>query len=201
MLIALTLVAATLCVFSACDDNGDPADTTTAATTTAATTTAATTESTTESTTASTTGSSVPSGYKLFSNDDISFAYPSTWEKDEEDGMALLQGTQNTNNITVVSEDATDIYDDMTAQSFEEEYAPIYELMGMTLTNVKVSHKTTNGLDVIVISYDAEISGVTMKQTQYVITVGEYTYTVSITETVADPALAENVFNTLKEVK
>jgi len=105
------------------------------------------------------------------------------------------------NNITVVSEDATDIYNDMTTESFEEEYAPIYEMLGMPLTNVKVSHKTTNGLDVVVISYDAELSGVIMKQTQYVTTVGEYTYTISITEGVADPALAENVFNTLKEVK
>ncbi|MBE6531318.1 MAG: hypothetical protein E7679_04425 [Ruminococcaceae bacterium] len=115
--------------------------------------------------------------------------------------MSILQNPQNMNNITVVSEDATDIYNDMTTESFEEEYAPIYEMLGMPLTNVKVSHKTTNGLDVVVISYDAELSGVIMKQTQYVTTVGEYTYTISITEGVADPALAENVFNTLKEVK
>ena len=144
----------------------------------------------------------IPEGYKLYDNGDISFAYPDDWTKTDGSTVMLMNPTGAGNNITVVYEAKTDIYDDMTISDFNDMFKPVFEAMGMTITNPSVSNSTNdNGLKIAKISYTVSSSGVNMKQTMYIMTVGQRTYTVTVTESTSDAALVKNVFDTLTLVK
>jgi hypothetical protein len=52
-----------------------------------------------------------------------------------------------------------------------------------------------------VISQNAVNNGVAMKQTQYIMAVGDRNYVVTVTEVVSDAKLVETVFQTLKPAK
>ena len=70
--------------------------------------------------------------------------------------------------------------------------------MGMTVTNGAVElTENENGLEILKISYNTEISGVTMKQTQFLTNGSDYTYIITVTEVTDDAALVSNVFETL----
>ena len=142
----------------------------------------------------------IPEGYKLYDNGNISFAYPDDWTI--TDGSTVLITAGAGNNITVVYEAKTNMYEDMTMDDFNEMFVPAYEAMGMTVSNASVN-STTNDNDVKItkISYKATASGVTMKQTLYITTAGQRTYTVTVTETTNDATLVKNVFDTLTIVK
>ena len=138
-----------------------------------------------------------PVGYTLFENDALSFAYPKGWAK-QDGSVVILQDAVTGNNITVVSESKNAFYDTMTIQDFEAQMKPVYEAMGMTVENVKLERKeNAQGLKVLMISYDNTTQGMSMKQTQYVTTIGAYSYTVTVTEVAADAELAKTVFDTL----
>ena len=138
-----------------------------------------------------------PAGYTLFENDALSFAYPKGWAK-QDGSVVILQDAVTGNNITVVSESKNAFYDTMTIQDFEAQMKPVYEAMGMTVENVKLERKeNAQGLKVLMISYDNTTQGMSMKQTQYVTTIGAYSYTVTVTEVAADAELAQTVFDTL----
>lgn len=143
----------------------------------------------------------IPEGYQVYENQGLSFAYPEDWTKTDGSTVILINPTGIGNNITVVYEGKTDMYAEMTAESFDELMRPTYEAMGMTLSNVTVNQKTSNGLDVTEINYTAKVMGVTMEQTAFITTIGDRTYTVTVTETTQDDTLVSNVFNTLYEVK
>ena len=143
----------------------------------------------------------IPEGYQVYENGGLSFAYPENWTKTDGSTVILINPTGIGNNITVVYEGKTDMYAEMTAESFNELLKPTYEAMGMTLSNVTVNQKTSNGLDVTEINYTAKVMDTTMEQTAFIATIGDRTYTVTITETTQDDTLVSNVFNTLYEVK
>lgn len=139
----------------------------------------------------------VPTGYTVFENDTLSFAYPKGWAK-QDGSVVILQDAATRNNITVVSESKNAFYDTMTIQDFETQMKPAYEAMGMTVDNVKLERKeNAQGLKVLVMSFDNTTQGVSMKQTQYVTTIGAYSYTVTVTEVTADAELVQTVFDTL----
>jgi len=140
---------------------------------------------------------SAPAGYTLFENDALSFAYPKGWAK-QDGSVVILQDAATSNNITVVSESKNAFYDTMTIQDFETQMKPVYEAMGMTVDNVKLERKeNAQGLKVLVMSFDNTTQGVSMKQTQYVTTIGAYSYTVTVTEVAADAEMVQTVFDTL----
>lgn len=139
----------------------------------------------------------IPEGYKLYENSDLSFAYPEDWSMQSGSVVMLINPAGVGNNINVVYENKTDAYDDLTVESFNESLKPAYEAMGMRISNVAVSHETTNNVNYTKLSYSATVSGTKMKQTALIATIGNYTYSITITETNADAELVETVINTL----
>ena len=139
----------------------------------------------------------IPEGYKRYQNDDLSFAYPEDWTKRSGSAEILVNPEGAGNNITVVYEDKTDIYDDLTVESFNRKLRPSYEAIGMTLSNVAVKEGKTNNVEYVQISYNARRNGMSMKQTQLITSIGDYTYSITITEVDSDRELVETVIETL----
>lgn len=192
LMLVFILVLGSLAVFTACDSSDDESDDKNPSKTKAVTT-VATTASTTA---AATTGVVIPDDYKLYKNNDISFAYPESWVETDA-SVVMIQNTENANNITVAYEAKTDMYKNMTKDSFNNTIKPVYDNLGMVVSNVNVSHKTNNGIEITVISHNTTVNNATMKQTQYILDGGSRTYTVTVTENVADSELVENVLKTL----
>jgi hypothetical protein len=140
----------------------------------------------------------IPEGYELYSNGAISFAYPKGWTK--QDAAVVLLIGDNGNNITVSWEAKSDLYENMTLDTFNTTLKPVYEAMGITVSNVKIEKKETNGLKVLQISHNTTNNSVSMKQTQYTVAQGDKNYTVTVTEVVSDVELVTTVFNTLQAV-
>ena len=151
--------------------------------------------------TTATTEATIPEGYTTYSNGDISFAYPSAWKKQAGSVVMLVNESGVGNNITVAYEAKTNMYNTFTVADFNSMMKPAYEAMGMAVKNPAVSHKEVGGEKVNVISYTATVSGKDIKQTQYIVNAGEYTYVITVTETEADAALVKNVFETIKVLK
>ncbi len=141
----------------------------------------------------------IPEDYVVYDDGKISFAYPKNWTK-QNGSVVILTGT-NGNNITVVYEPKTDIYDNMTLESFNSMFKPAYESMGLTISNVKIQKTKTNGLNIVQISHNTKNATATMKQTQYVTTLGDRTYTITVTEVASDAKLVSTVLETLKGVE
>jgi hypothetical protein len=141
----------------------------------------------------------IPEGYRLYNDGTISFAYPENWTK-QDGSLVILTGT-NGNNITVVYEAKTDAYENLTMETFNSVYKPAYEAMGLTVSNVKIQKTTTNGLNIVQITQNTKNATASMKQTQYFVTLGDKTYTVTVTEVVSDAKLVSTVLETLKGVE
>ncbi|MBO7250346.1 MAG: hypothetical protein J6V42_03630 [Clostridia bacterium] len=152
--------------------------------------------------TTTTTKLDIPDGYELYSDGKISFAYPEDWEN-QGGSLVMFRDPDTTNNINVVYEDKTSVYDSLTADEFEEAMNEVYESMGMSISNVSVATKKTNGLSVRVFSFKTTVASTSavMRQTQYVTTIDNRTYTVTVTELVSDADLADTVFETLSAAK
>ena len=138
-----------------------------------------------------------PEGYKLYESERISFAYPENWIK-QDGSVVILMNSVTGNNITVVYEAKTTMYDNMTVSSFNEMFAPAFQASGMTASNVQITQTTANGLKIIKITYDATVSGVSMSQTLLITNIGDRTYSVSVTEVVKDSELVNTVLETIK---
>lgn len=140
-----------------------------------------------------------PDGYQLFENDAIAFAYPEGWVKTDGSVVILQDSTGTGNNITVAHEAANAFYGTMTMEDFNTQVKPVYEAMGMTISNATLEHvENDHGLKLLVMAFDNTISGTTMRQTQYVVTLGDYTYTVTTTEVAADEEMVQVVLDTLR---
>ena len=143
---------------------------------------------------------SIPEGYKLYSNGTISFAYPEAWTK-TEGSMDMLVDANTGNNIIVAYENKNEIYKTLTTADFDTVFKPGLEAQGLTVANGTIAQEKAGELDVTVISFDTTTStGASMKQILNVVTVGELTYSVTITETVSVPALHSTFMNSLKVV-
>ncbi len=143
----------------------------------------------------------IPEGYTTYNDGYISFAYPADWSKTDGDVVVLKKLGGAGNNITVVYENKTDMYEKLTLAGFNAQLKPAYEAAGMAISDAKVEHKTVRGEKIAIISYSAVMNGQALKQTAYAITSGARTYSITVTEIVPDAELAENVFETIKVVK
>ena len=141
----------------------------------------------------------IPEGYTLYNDGKISFAYPKTWTK--QDGSVTIIQSTNGNNISVAYEAKSDVYVNMTLETYNATLKPLYEAMGMTVSNVKIEKKETNGQQIVIISQKTTVNGMTMQQTQYIMAVGDLNYTVTVTEVVTDTELREIVFETYAPAK
>ena len=144
--------------------------------------------------------SEAPEGYRVYSNGTISFAYPENWTK-TDGSMVLLKDEATGNNISVSYEPKTDAYEGFDTSDFDTVFKPALDSMGLSVTNANISQKKINDLRVAIVSYSAEANGSSMTQTLYIVTAGEFTYTVAITEKSPDSELVSTVLNTLKTVK
>lgn len=144
----------------------------------------------------------IPEGCTKFDNGDISFAYPDSWKKNEGSITQLINESGVGNNITVVYEAKTDLYEKSSEDELKQLMTQGMASVGMSVSNFKVT-KTQNDFtpQIIKISMNTTAGSVSMTQTQFVVTVGERTYTVTVSETSADQQLVDNVFNTLTALK
>lgn len=143
-----------------------------------------------------------PEGYVLYNNGDISFAYPEAFSK-TEDAMDVLSDLTNDNNITVVYEEKTDIYEKMDNDEYESRFKPILETLGMTITkyNVEQLAQNASGVPLTKVTHTTSVEGIVMDQTMLILTVGDKTYTVTVTEVVSDNKLVSTVIDSLIPLK
>ena len=149
-----------------------------------------------------TTKPAIPKGYTKFDNGDISFAYPSDWKKTEGSVTQIINPTGAGNNITVVYEAKNTLYETAKESELKTLFSQSLSASGMSISNFKLSKtKNDNIQNIVKITYSASVNSVTMKQSLFIVTVGNKTYTVTVTETNADATLVNNVFNTLTALK
>ena len=142
-----------------------------------------------------------PTGYQLYNDGHIAFAYPEGWAK-TDGSTVLLQKAGERNNISVVYEAKTDYYEKMTTSTFVSELKPVYATMGMTLSNESVTQVENEwGTKITKVTYTAKVQSSTMKQTQLVTTIGERTYTVTFTEVQTDANGVQTLFDTLSKAE
>ena len=142
----------------------------------------------------------IPDAYQLYDNGTLSFYYPNTWNV-TDGSIVILTDLSNGNNITIVSEPKNDYYAALNTESFNTEMKPMLESMGMAISEASVKQtQNENGLAMTVIVYTAAYLGTEMTQTQYIVNVDDLTYSVTVTEMVADAVLVETVFDTLNTV-
>lgn len=201
-LAVMLLFVATLMVMSACggtsETTTEPATTTTEPATTTTVPAITSTVPVVTTTTPETTEPTIPEGYTLYQNEGISFAYPENYVKASD----MMTDATTGNNVNVITEAKNDYYATMDLAAFNRDLVPVYESMGMTVSNISVAQtKNAAGLAISKFSYTTTIEGISMKMTQFITTVGQKTYTVTVTEVVSDADLANNVFNTLNQVK
>lgn len=204
----LVLVISASAVFTSCDSTDEPAATTTAETTATTTeegtassttsTTTAATSATTTSTTAST--SPAPAGCTLCVLDGIVFAYPEEWAVATSNGYTQITSPNQLSNIVVNPIEKTTLYDNLTAQQFTDIMSESLSNEGMTMSDVTANTVTSNGLSVNIYSYNATVAAynVSMAQTLFVVTVGETTYSITLTEMTADADVANTIITTIR---
>ena len=142
----------------------------------------------------------IPTGYQLYSDGTIAFAYPKNWSK-TDGSTVILQNTGNGNNITVVYEAKTDYYEALTKTKFQNELKPALESIGMSISDETVTQtENDNGMKITEIAYLAVSQGRTLKQPLLITTVGQYTYTVTLTEMQTDDTVNQILFDTLATV-
>lgn len=139
----------------------------------------------------------IPKGYKKFTLQDISFAYPEGWDEQSGSVTILADASGAGNNITVVYGDDDGTYDNMTMDKFNTTIKPAYEALGLAISDVSLETVKTNGLSVLSISYTASASGTSMSQTQYVVTIEGKLYAITITQATPDAKLVSTVLDTL----
>ena len=148
-----------------------------------------------------TTEAPIPEGYTEYSDGSVAFAYPENFQK-QDGSTVIIQDATTGNNITVVYEAKNPYYATLDLATYNSEMKPAFESMGLTITNPSVKQtKNDAGVAITKISHTATASGVSMKQTMLITTIGNRTYTVTVTEVKSDSTLVNNVFNTLKAAK
>ena len=142
----------------------------------------------------------LPDGYTMYEDEYISFAYPEHWTK-TDGNIPMLQNTENTNNITIAYETATDLYAELDEEAFASNLQPSLEAVGMKISDASITQHSRGDLDITELRFGVELMGISMTQTLYAVTASDRTYVVTVTEVVPDPAIAENVFASLTTSK
>jgi hypothetical protein len=189
LLLAMTMLMGSLFILSACDekDKKDKDDE----------------GESTEEVVAS--APDVPKGYALYENDHIYFVYPEKWTPNslgDNAGALILDGTTG-NNITAVGEVYSNIYKDMTVESFNSLIKPSLDSQGLSVSGVKISQvKNARNTELTKISYTVKnAAGTSMKQTIYVVASGDLNYAINVTEVKSVSGLLDTVFNSIVSKK
>ena len=144
----------------------------------------------------------IPTGYKKYDNGDIYFGYPDSWGKMEQDGVTIIMGSASNNNITVASEEKTNMYETMDVDDFNLIIKPQLEGQGITVSNVNISNvKNDNGIKITKITLTASAYGISMSQTLFIVSTKDATYSVTVTEAQTEPGLVDTIFATLNYSK
>ena len=115
-----------------------------------------------------------------FSNEYVSFNYPASFTKSENDGVIILMNEATGDNISIAVEDATDEYDTMTKEAFEAQLA----LTGLDVELQEFENEVleiAEGTEVRAISYTFEYMGITMEQALLIGTAKGKTFCVTFT--------------------
>ena len=99
------------------------------------------------------------------------------------------------------TEEKNEIYGEASDSELEKLMKDSISATGMSISNFKRTKTKNDYSDIIKLTYTLSASGVSMKQTQMIATVGDRTYVVTVTETTADQTLVDNVFNTFVVLK
>ena len=152
-----------------------------------------------------TSDTNLPNGYKLFSNEYISFIrpYSDDWDESESDTFALFMNQRTGNMVDVVYEPKTDYYDNMTEERFNHQLKPYYEnISGYEILSVDIDYVSNdNGLNITRFIMPTKSPDFSMKQTMFIVTVSDRTYVITIWEIEDEPELVNNIFNSLTALK
>ena len=141
----------------------------------------------------------VPTGSNVYDNWAIAFEYPAAWSETSSSGVTVLTDSLGGDNINIVSEPLTDVYQTITAEEFADLLRPSVESAGMAISNLSVEKKVNaNGVSMMEVKYDLSYLGINMAQTMFIVNAGPDTYTITVTEVSGDTDLPETVFNTLQ---
>ena len=152
-------------------------------------------------------GPGVNAGYKSFNNGDISFDYPEDWMKvpfiKTFNGMDMIMDLGGSgNNIIVYTHEKTDFFKMIdNVEKFDELMRPEYEASGFVINEVTVESGITNGLEYVIFSFDAVQSDNSFIESQIITNAGNYTYMITITEVVSNPAMIDTIISTLSPAK
>ncbi|MBO5005925.1 MAG: hypothetical protein J6C89_00625, partial [Clostridia bacterium] len=145
----------------------------------------------------------VPTGYSVWNEGDISFLYPSDWNKSDYIGYSMALDDKG-NNINLVIENATsyntELYKNYSVKSATELYKKSFAPYGMTLVNdsVIVEHRTNkNGVDIVYAQYDVVYQGVRKTGYQYIIIGEEQHHTITVTEVNGIKEIVDAVYNSI----
>ena len=143
----------------------------------------------------------LPEGYAEYNNTAISFVYPEAWTLTDGTPAIIADGTAG-NNITVAFGEKAGVWTEMTADIYTSLMSEQLALLGMTISDVAVEQLTAStGEAITKITQTTTVETASMLQTLLVITVGEYDYTVTVTEVVAAEGLVDAVVASLKSVQ
>lgn len=144
----------------------------------------------------------IPEGYALYDNGDIAFLYPEGMTK-QEGSPTIIVNTENGNNINVVYEPKTNLYETLNNEQYYNLMKPVTDTMGAILKSPSVEQikANANGITLTKMSHTLLTNGVSVKQTIFATTVGDKTYSVTVTEMVTDETLVNTVLNSLRHTK
>ncbi len=146
---------------------------------------------------------SLPGDRQLFENDFISFTYPAGWEADSIDSIGVLTSPDGMSNITVESEAYTDLYKNLTEETFNEVIRPQIESAaeGMTVELVDIVQvETEDGkAPFTVIRMNATMYGVSVSQAVIMVPVKPlYNIGIVITEMTPQDGLVDLVLQSVQ---
>ncbi len=179
--LALLMLFSSMFILSACDEKDKDDD-----------------EKTTEEASKELPTYDVPTGYSLYEDEYISFAYPSSWTKSEMSGVLLIIDNSSGNNITLAYEPYSTVYETMDLAGFNDLLLPMLTAQGITVSGVVITQeKNDNKVPVTKITFTAVHSGVSMKQTVFVVASGNYNVALTVTEVKSVPTVLDTVFESM----
>lgn len=145
----------------------------------------------------------VPEGGALYQDGYISFAYPESWIKTEQDGADMLSGGELGDNFVLVDWDTAtdDAYQEITVQDAIENLTPVAESAGAELSDVSVEKRIKGPLTVVEMKYVLTVMGLPVENTVFLVRVDDRLYVLTLCEYQQDDDMIEVVYHTLRALK
>ena len=203
--VCLVLLLSVNVIFASCDeDDGDAA----------ATTTVTTTEEPDDddngekkkkpkvTTTAATTVPVVPTGYKMYTDGTISFAYPGEWTMTEElEGEVAFSSETGMSNLQL-SNGVPAMLWELTPEDFESMMKNSLDEEGMSVSDFVYEENTIDGLKVKEYTFETTMleMEISMQQVMLFIKVDSTVYSLILTEYTPNPEIIDTLLSTLSKV-